>query len=305
MEEISLTYAECKDYLRKIKDLEVSCYQLNMLRQRILNEQNNAKANIQKIQSSAKKPPEKTGIIIGMFFSLLFALWYGLLSSFLPGIALGVIKWFKNYRQSFWSVLSTNFFTVFAVFAGIIFVFLLVVSIIEDNDFPKKYAKYEEEEKGRLNKLAESEQRLQYLTTELTKCDAAFRQTSELLRNYYNLDKLYHKYWGIVPVCTIYEYLDSGRCFTLTGHEGAYNLYENELRLNLIIGKLDEVIYRLDEISNNQRILANEIRNSNAKINRISKSLSNIEDNTAMTEYYSSISAANTEFLKWLKFWDK
>lgn len=46
---------------------------------------------------------------------------------------------------------------------------------------------------------------------------------------------LYPKYRNIVPVSMFIDYLASHRCEKLEGHEGAYNLYENELRLNSII----------------------------------------------------------------------
>ena len=36
------------------------------------------------------------------------------------------------------------------------------------------------------------------------------------------------------------EYLQSGRCYTLEGHEGAYNLYEEEKFKEIILTKLDD-----------------------------------------------------------------
>jgi hypothetical protein len=51
------------------------------------------------------------------------------------------------------------------------------------------------------------------------------------------------------------EYLDSGRCSALEGPDGAYNLYESELRQNYIISKLDTIINQLDMIRENQYYL--------------------------------------------------
>ncbi len=48
--------------------------------------------------------------------------------------------------------------------------------------------------------------------------------------------------------------LCQGRCVAFEGHEGAYNIYENEIRLNVVIQKLDDVIQKLDQIQDNQYI---------------------------------------------------
>ena len=70
------------------------------------------------------------------------------------------------------------------------------------------------------------------------------------------------------------EYLQSGRCSTLEGHEGAYNIYENEIRLGIINDKLNEIINRLDRIERNQYRLYESIREVNQQQNRI---LSNLD----------------------------
>lgn len=100
----------------------------------------------------------------------------------------------------------------------------------------------------------------------------------------------------------IYQYLDSGRCYTLTGHEGAYNLYESELRMNRILGKLDDIIVRLNEILDNQRILADELKRSNQNITYLCNSIDAIGETTELMKYYSQIAAANSTYFVWMDF---
>ena len=111
----------------------------------------------------------------------------------------------------------------------------------------------------------------------------------KLLQEYYDLDYIYPKYRGLVPISTIYEYLASGRCSTLTGPNGAYNLYEMELRMNTIIGKLDDIIVHLEDISYSQRMLYDKVKASNQRVENllaaIENAASNIERNTAMDVY--------------------
>jgi hypothetical protein len=111
-----------------------------------------------------------------------------------------------------------------------------------------------------------------------------------------------------VPICSFYEYFCSGRCNSLEGHEGAYNIYENELRQNLIIGKLDVVIDRLDQIEGNQYMLYDAINSTNQRINNISREMKtlsgqikSISASSRIIEYNTAKSMENTEVLKWLE----
>lgn len=71
--------------------------------------------------------------------------------------------------------------------------------------------------------------------TEIDSMKIPLRKTKQLLRKLYSADVVYPKYRNMVAMCTIYEYLASGRCETLDGAQGAYNLYEAEIRQNIVI----------------------------------------------------------------------
>ena len=49
----------------------------------------------------------------------------------------------------------------------------------------------------------------------------------------------------------IYEYILSGRCTELDGFKGAYNLYEQETRMDIVIMRLDDIYEELEEIKEN------------------------------------------------------
>lgn len=116
---------------------------------------------------------------------------------------------------------------------------------------------------------------------------------------------LYPKYRDIVPIVMFMEYLDSRRCSTLIGHEGAYNIYENEIRLNLIVTKLNDVINRLDDIKDNQYYLYNLISEANRKNNQIHQELLNgmaqISQNTALAAAYNEATANNTSAMRMIE----
>lgn len=116
----------------------------------------------------------------------------------------------------------------------------------------------------------------------------------------YSKDIIYSKYRNIIAIASIYEYLDSGRCEQLEGADGAYNIYEMEVRLDRIITKLDVVINNLEQIKNNQYYLYSAINELKPYIENTSKAiientekLNEIGVNTAVTAYTTQVIERN------------
>lgn len=93
-----------------------------------------------------------------------------------------------------------------------------------------------------------------------------YNKTASLLQKYYDLNIIYPKYRGIVPVAMFVQYLESGIVYQLEGPDGAYSRYEDELFRQLIINKLDVIVTRLDDIRSTQYELANSLEKSNQQI---------------------------------------
>ncbi|MGN0522044.1 MAG: hypothetical protein ACI4IQ_05340, partial [Eubacterium sp.] len=132
---------------------------------------------------------------------------------------------------------------------------------------------------------------------------------------------LHPNYQGLIPISIIYGYFDTGRCSQLQGHEGAYNLYEDEKMKGMIINKLDVVSKQLGELNNamvyvgkaieecNERLselestserMISSVNSMNSNIsnqlNGVSNQMSAIESNTANSAYYAEIGAKMTTF---------
>lgn len=133
-------------------------------------------------------------------------------------------------------------------------------------------------------------------------------RTLEVLQQYYGIGIIFPKYRNLNAVCSFYEYFMSGRCSTFTGHEGAYNIFESELRANLILAKLDDILAHLEQIKENQYLLYTAINESNRRINSlISESkrqtqLANFNaEQTAIAAYNASEARNELNQIKWLK----
>ncbi len=158
--------------------------------------------------------------------------------------------------------------------------------------------------------------------------DAEVKETENLLKklyecrnSLYSYNIVFSKYHNVVALSTFYEYLMAGRCISLEGADGAYNIYESEIRADRIIGQLSEVLVKLDDIKAGQYMIYTEMQQVNTNLNNLNatmnealtslrKTESNVETiakntaviayNTAATAYYSKVNAELTNALGYM-----
>ena len=128
----------------------------------------------------------------------------------------------------------------------------------EAND---KWEKEENEYKNALAVAANNEETLLQETT--AKLDELTKQRDEL----YSQGVVYPTYQGLVPVCTMLEYFKSGRVDEFAGPNGAYNLYESELRQNIIIDNLNNINNSMAANHAAQSIMLDNLSKLNNSIN--------------------------------------
>lgn len=131
---------------------------------------------------------------------------------------------------------------------------------------------------------------------------------SETLNQLYSLDIIHPKYRNMMAVIRLLEYFDSGRCTALTGEGGAYNKYEDEIRQDTIISKLDIAINCLYQIRDTQYMLYESLEDCLDELGAITtqneKLISTNQDisqNSAIAAYNSKIAASNTDALVFIE----
>ena len=129
----------------------------------------------------------------------------------------------------------------------------------------------------------------------------AMEETQKTLDKLYAWDVIYPKYRNLPALTSIYEYLITGRCEGLTGPHGAYNLYEDEVRKDMVISQLSVVIQNLEQIKQNQYMLYQQVKEIQQTTNSIEKELRQIKGYsvqiaslTALNAYYSALNERNT-----------
>ena len=129
-------------------------------------------------------------------------------------------------------------------------------------------------------------------------------ETQAVLDKLYSVDVIYPKYRNLPALTCIYEYLVTGRCDELAGPHGAYNLYEDEVRQNMVISQLNAIMENLEQIKGNQYLLYEQLTKIRRESEEITHELRMIHGYAAaLTEislfntYYAGISAANSAAL--------
>lgn len=145
----------------------------------------------------------------------------------------------------------------------------------------------------------------------LSELEKKHNESKRILQNCYDNGPLYKDYCNIVALCSIYQYLDSGRCDTLKGHEGAYNIYENERRLDRICTVLDDILANINQIKNYQIQLYGVLQEGNKKLDNLlaesvrqSNAMQRISDQNAIIEYNTGVASRELEMQNWLKVYE-
>lgn len=129
------------------------------------------------------------------------------------------------------------------------------------------------------------------LQAELSQMRELNAASKETLKQIYDKNIIFPKYRNMVMVCSLYEYVCTGRCDTLEGHEGAYNLLELEIRLDKIVTQLNRVVEMLGRIQRSQYMVYSAIQDANRQSAKI------LESTYQMTNQLQAFQASNWKML--------
>ena len=156
--------------------------------------------------------------------------------------------------------------------------------------------KNERIKKGNERNTLSANKKNKIISSSVSKLKSAIVNTQTELDNLYSSNFIYPKYRNLIAVASMYEYIDSGRCNELEGADGAYNIYELEVRLDRIITQLDIIISNLEQIKANQYYLYTAINNLKPQIDNVvneikenTKKLDAVAVNTAITAYTAQV----------------
>lgn len=118
------------------------------------------------------------------------------------------------------------------------------------------------------------------LDNEKQMAQAELERTESVLNDLYNLRRndvlcIHPDYRGLYSISIIYGYFEKGRCFCLTGHEGAYNLYEEEKRQGIIMNKLNNLEQGMKNLNATTYYVSKTLESCNELLKQLNVSMYN------------------------------
>lgn len=254
---------DLEEYLGIVVDLEKNIYMQNQLMEN-LQRKISALAVPGEIIRPVQPPKPKHSFLAAFFATIFVAVLFAL---------------------SFFCEAYTTFPGIFIIIPAVFFSLLVVIYwcgtlgerwhlMGEQITYEENLEKYQEDLLVDQERLLEEDRQKQVLLSNLQQLKEQHKATAKVLTDVYSLDIIYGKYRTFPQVCSLYEYIRSGRCTTLReeqgfGSGGAYNLLEQETLQKTIILQLNQIIQHLDAIQANQYMLYNAIQESNRKMDEI------------------------------------
>ena len=119
------------------------------------------------------------------------------------------------------------------------------------------------------------------------------------LNRAYSCNVIYPTYRNLVAVTSFHDYLQSNRCDRLDGHEGAYNIFNVEARLDKIITRLDQIGSQLEAIRHTQYMLYTTVKESNRQLEVLSGAAQNMTQRLDTMAANASVTNAQLEKLNY------
>ena len=268
-----------KDYLEIVVDMEKNIFLQNQAISRLQGEIDElGKPNSYDKPLEPVKPEETNQgeILLGLLLPIIFGI-LGVLA----------VKWgagFWGTPSFMMAVIVVAFGVMFVLVAIIITLFTEIPGAIGEIrrgkmaqiHYEEELKKYKQELKEYDDKLRSDKDRVEkelvrksVLTTNLSVLFSQREKSSTNLSKIYSRNIIYHKYRYFSAVCSFYEYLCSGRCYTLDGTDGAYNMFEKEISINRIIKSLDLILANLQAIRQNQYVLYSAVQDTSRRVRAI------------------------------------
>lgn len=128
-----------------------------------------------------------------------------------------------------------------------------------ESNYREAYFRYKKDTAEEEARMAKETAMVPILRKDIALLDERRKKSRETLERFYALDVIKPKYRNLLCAATFLDYLENERCYSLTGHEGCYNLFEEEKQRGIIISQLTNISSQLTQIRKNQELVADAL----------------------------------------------
>ncbi len=312
-----MTTAEIKKYLHSALEIELNIYTQKEIISRMENTCRDLgyKGNIQK--------PQKSNGGTDTFFIMGFV---GVIVGIITAIVTAIIEYNSAdgvFEGIIYAIIGFVAYGVLGIIIGGLTLGTLVAVLVSISNKKKCSKEYDQAFDKYLTDIAVDDTRVKreliqkkHLKNEITRITNQLNDSKKNLQTLYSYNIVNPDYRNIYAISSFYSYFEKGRTASLgfnpnNGDQGAYNIYENERRMDLIITNTDEILNKLDMVMENQRTLANGLQRAQKKVGVLCDQLGDfiytagnnieqIKECQKITAYYSEKSAQELSYLSWM-----
>ena len=303
-------------YLEGVLDIECNIYVQSRTIQQ-LTSQYYSLANRKTLHEPQMGKPEAS-ILACMFFT-------GIVCGIIVGLIALIHEWSTARGIIYYiaSVIAAAFYAVggFVVGGMVIGFFVWLVLYHHQKrqlqmQYIQEQEQYEADNARENRRIAQETVQKNALAKEVLDLQQCLKQSQKHLRQAYAFDIIAPDYRNIYAVSSMYGYLAKGRTHCLhfnelTGDPGAYNLFENEMRLDRIITNTEEIIQRIDQVQQYQQVLALGLQAAsdridllcasvNSQLNKVSASVAAVERCQSVIAYQTECATRELALLNWM-----
>ncbi len=233
---------ELKTYLAEIIELETKRYEISLAvseleEKRITYNRIRNREILREIREMKWTRSRWTDILKSAFVAGLAGVMAGAAGSFF----LEKLPWISLRRVHVNT--GINMLLGFAAFFAAALVILALQGIMEIYAYNQSVRIHnrnrERRNKEIIRESRHAKEQLRILEGELLRLRDGYGKADAGLKKLYGNGTIYSKYRRLSPVSRFYEYIASGRCLGLEGPEGAYDLYEKERYMEMVLDVLD------------------------------------------------------------------
>lgn len=270
MDQKALTPQACREVLRDICGLELSCYRQEQLLRELRSKTAQLQHSVQVLSGSAEKPPRQAvstpvAVLLTLVADLILAL-SGCTVGGLAGLLVRFVGGAFGFRASYLYCAAAG------AVAGYVIAYVILVYRHRKNiranaalrqDFPNQLAAYERHQAEKQALIDARKAQIEALPARIEACERELGESRSLLEQLYALDALPMEYRGLVPACTVWSYVKSGRCTTAAR---ACAQYDADRKTGAVFTSLEVILENPDSAGPAQQAIVSAVRRSDQSL---------------------------------------
>lgn len=151
------------------------------------------------------------------------------------------------------------------------------------------------------HRIVEANKIFSHLENDKAELKKVYHECDVNLTKMYNMNIVHKQYQDLEPCGMFLQYLNTGRTHSLEqvgGDQGAYNLYDADLKFHIIKSQLDQVLENQQVLYGVLMSIKNNVEELCSSVEKIEQYAKNIDRNTRISAWCNAATAINVSIME-------